>query len=168
MILLSQTDWQALAAATTYSTSQVDNAIIDCLFDDHKQRIFPIIKQLPLVLFLSYESPHLIRSVIGSRWRQHQGTTWTTRRVTRGLSGREVGGRSPREVIGGQWPSYHRQIRRQRGRGTDHPEWWSVVSSQVTTSRPVPGLAPGGRARVANKHWSVIGCIVIGSRVTRS
>ena len=32
----------------------------------------------------------VIRSVIGSRWRQQQITTWTTRRVTRGLGGREI------------------------------------------------------------------------------
>ena len=57
MILLSQTDWQALAAAATYSASQVDNATIDCFFDDHKQTVFSIIKQWPLVLFLSSESP---------------------------------------------------------------------------------------------------------------
>ena len=32
----------------------------------------------------------VIRSVIGSRWRQQQITTWTTRRVTRGSGGREI------------------------------------------------------------------------------
>jgi len=44
MILLSQTDRQAVAAVT-YSASQVDYAKIDCFFDDHKQTVFLIIKQ---------------------------------------------------------------------------------------------------------------------------
>ena len=56
MILLSQTDWQALVVAATYSASQVDNATIDCFFVNHKQAVFLIIKQWPLVLFLSSES----------------------------------------------------------------------------------------------------------------
>jgi len=47
-------------------------------------------------------SPLLIRSVIGSRRRQQQITTWTTRRVTRGSSVEELGRRSPGRVIGGQ------------------------------------------------------------------
>ena len=61
------------------------------------------------------------------------------------------GRRSPRAVIGGQYSSDHRQIRGQRGQGTDHPERWSVVSSQMAINKPVPRLTPGGRTREANR-----------------